>query len=221
MSLGDIPKIPAKYKPRIAKLFQKIKAGEISLEEVGKTVLTATGKVTLDAHGLTIAGEYGRFEIDQRLFDDMEESMLTMLDALPVLLRKKAFLIKKGLEITKLTMGPTGIWRTLPKPADLQDKTLPIVEIVGDPKERQRKKVMNMFNHYLQAPLEEWEEVPVAIKVHRLEEIGTWMGNDWKTAGTMAKAMVPFVRITTKEIMDKLGVTFGPFCDHVLKKCGV
>lgn len=221
MSLGDIPKIPAKYKPRIQKLFNKIKAGETSLEQVLENVLTATGKLTLDASGLTVAGEYGRFEIDARILDDLEQSLTTALEALPVLLRKKAFLIKKGLEITKLTLGPTGIWRTRPKPEDLTNKTLPIVEIVGDLKERQRIKVMNMFNNYLQAPLDEWEEVPTAIKVHRLEEIGTWMGNDWKTAGTLAKALVPFTNLTTKEVLDKLNETFDPFCDHVLKQCGV
>lgn len=221
MSLGDIPKIPPKYKPRVRKLFDKIKAGEISLEKVLEHVVTATGTVTLDSHGLTIAGEYGRFEIDQRILDDMEASLLTMLDALPILLRKKVILIKKGLEVTKLSMGPTGIWRTRPRPEDLTDKSLPIVEIVGDPHESRRKKLMNLFNHYLQAPLEEWEEVTPAIKVHRLEEIGPWMGDDWKTAGTLIQAMVPFVRLTTKEIMDKLGVTFAPFCDHVLKRCGV
>ena len=221
MSLGDIPKIPPQYKPRVRKLFDKIKAGEISLEEVLEHVATATGTITLDAHGLTIAGEYGRFEIDERILDDMEASLLSMLEALPVLLRKKVILIKKGLEITKLSMGPTGIWRTRPRPADLTDKSLPIVEIVGDPKESRRKKLMNLFNQYLRSPLEDWEEVTPAIKVHRLEKIGTWMGDDWKTVGTLIQAMVPFVRLTTKEIMDKLGVTFVPFCDHVLKKCGV
>jgi len=221
MSLGDIPKIPPQYKPRVRKLFDKIKQGETSLEKVGRTVLTAAGSATLDSRGLTIAGEYGRFEIDRRILDDMEASLLTMLDALPVLLRKKVVLIKKGLEVTKLSMGPTGIWRTRPRPEDLTDKTLPIVEIVGDPQESRRKKLMNLFNHYLQTPLEEWEEVTPAIKVHRLEEIGTWMGDDWKTAGTLIQAMVPFVRLTTKEIMDKLGETFAPFCDHVLKRCGV
>lgn len=221
MSLGDIPKIPAKYKPRVRKLFQKIKANEISLEKLGETLLTAMGTVTMDAQGLTIAGAYGRFEIDKRILDDMEQSLTIALEALPVLLRKKQLLIKNGLEVTKLTMGPTGIWRTRPKPEDLKDKSLPIVEIIGDPKERQRKKVMNMFHVYLQSPLEEWEEVPVAIKVHRLEEIGTWMGNDWKTAGTLAKAMVPFTDLTTKEVLDKLNETMDPFCDHVLKQCGV
>ena len=140
---------------------------------------------------------------------------------LPVLLRKKVVLIKRGLEVTKLSMGPTGVWRTRPRAEDLTDKSLPVVEIVGDLRELRRKKLMNLFNHYLQAPLEEWEEVRPAVKVHRLEELGTWMGEDWKTAGTLIQAMVPFVRLTTKEIMDKLGVTFAPFCDHVLKRCGV
>ncbi len=196
MSIADIPRIPPEYEPRMKKLSEKIKAKEITPEEVMVNTLSVLGKVTIDSGGIRITGDYGSFEADERIFRVTRDFLFYLFDLLPRLFGKK-FLIKKGDDFKKVKIG-LGIWKSRASEKDIRNRQLPIVEFVNDPLTKRTK-----------------------VFVHRLEEFAAWIGDDWKDGSILFKLAMPFSDVLIKEFLDKLGEPMGPFCDQMLKRCGV
>ncbi len=196
MATGDIPKIPHEYKLRMKELSAKIKAGEITPEEVRDKALTVLGKVKIDAEGVLIKGDYGRFEVDERIITAAQEFLMYAYELVPKLLGK-AFLIKKGDDFKKIVIG-FGLMSSSASEKDIKNSGLPIVEYVQDPLTEKKK-----------------------IKIHRIEEFAGWLGEDWEGGALMFKLAIPLSDLLTKEVLDKLNDSMEPFCDLVLKECGV
>lgn len=219
MSISDIPQIPREYKPRVQKLYNKIKAKEITVEEITNNILTILGKTTIYSGGIKISGNYGSFEIDSRMLTSGMEASMNLLDILPIFFGKK-FLTKKGNELTLVKIG-FGLKRKPATEKHLKDKSLPIIEYDTETVEADiTKTVMNILSMYLQENTDPEPAHPL-FKIHRLEEFSGWFGKGWKQPVKIYKMSMFFSQLTTKEILDKLGESMAPFCDQVLKKCGV
>ncbi len=196
MALADLPKIPEEYKPRVEKLAAKIRAKEISPEEVQFNVLAVLGKVTIGAEGIKIEGEYGSFEIDERALIAGRDFLLEAYDLLPRFWGRE-FLIKRGNDFRKIRIG-LGLKSSRASEKDINNTELPVVEYFSDPLTQKTK-----------------------MKVHRSEEFAGWLGDDWSGGAIIFKIATPLSELLTKEILDKLNEPMAPFCDQVLEKCGV
>lgn len=212
MALSDIPKIPREYKPRVDKLSEKIRAKEITIEEVLANLLTVLGKVTIDSNGIRTEGDYGSFEVDERGIAAGQGFLLNAYEILPVI-RGKQFLIKRGSDFKKIKIG-LGLKESPATEADIKNPRLPIVEIIDKPANID-------VNSSLQEPASGLETLLPEIKIHRIEEFAGWFGDSWKEASKIFKLSVPVSELLTKEILVKLGEPMAPFCDQVLQKCGV
>lgn len=221
MALGDIPKIPPEYRPRVQKLYDKIKTDEITIEEILTNILTVLGKISIDYNGIKIAGSYGAFEIDSRFVKSAQELLLALYPLWPVALNMR-FLIKRGDKFTKVTFG---FLRSRATKKDINNPKLPVIEFTNpEPDFFQdiRNYALNALSVYLHHNTEP-EPTRQLFKVHRVEEVAGWLGamNGWNGLGKLFKVSVPLFPLITKEVLDELGESMTPFCDHVLKKCGV
>lgn len=196
MSIADIPKIPPEYEPRMQKLSEKIKAKEITLEEVMTNALSVLGRVTIDSGGIRITGDYGSFEADDRIFRVTRDFLFYLFEFLPRFFGKR-LLIKKGDDFKKVTIG-IGIRKSRASEKDIRNRKLPILEFVNDPITKQDR-----------------------IYVHRLEELVAWVGDDWKEGSILFKLAIPLSDVLIKEFLDKQGEPVAPYCDRMLKRCGV
>lgn len=219
MSLGDLPSIPRKYKPRVRKLFEKIQSDEISMEQILTNVFSSIGKVSVNAGGINATGDYGTFGFDKRIIADGREALVNACDLITVVLFK-SFLIKRGEEFTKVFIGP-GLWQTPARPEDIKNKRLPIFEIKKAPEQIFKEKFLNAFHVYLDTPLDKWQPASKDFKIHRMEQLAGWLGNDWGRFGKLLRVIAPMADLSTKEALDKINASMDPLCDQVLTKCGV
>ncbi len=196
MAFADVPKIPEEYKPRVEELTKKIKSKEITINEVASNILEVLGKVTIASNGIRAEGEFGRFEIDERAITATRDTLLYACELLPRFWGKK-FLIQRGDSVRKVKIG-LGLRKSRASAKDLNDQNIPIIEYISDPSTGKNK-----------------------IWIHRIEELAAWVGDDWEKGSILFKMAIPASEFLTKEVLDRLGEYMAPFCDQVLKKCGV
>lgn len=219
MAIGDIPKIPQEYKPRIQKLVKRMKAKEITTEEVLNNILTVLGKVTIDSKGIKIAGDYGSFEIGTIGISSPMNAAISLLDVLPIFIGKK-FITKRGNEITMVKISILGLKKSRASEKDMKNPRLPIVEYNTQNEKKENESIFNILDMYLHEP-QSGAEPASGFRIHRVEEFAGWFGSGWSNMAKLFRVNLPMSQLMTKEILDKLGESMAPFCDQVLRKCGV
>ena len=207
MSLGDIPKIPEQYQPRIEKLKAKLEEGATSRDLVVGHMTAALGRVRMSSQGVKIKGPFGSMELTA---DEFKSLILFMKKALDfgMRFRGRQTLIKKDGEVTLLTVDL--MMKQKPaSPADLANPDLPMIEIL-DPDEIPRG-----------ANVSEPPGIGDRIKIHRIEVLAGWLGDGWDGFARMLDVGVPAIDLTQKATLDRINESFPSLVDDVLERCGV
>ncbi len=225
MAVGDIPKIPRKYHPRLQQLADKLKNHEISKATVEENALSLLGRASINAEGVRVAGEFGAFELDREGLSAIIESMKKSLDIWP-LINGREFLVKQGNQVTRWRLG------RIPKKFeasqnDIDNGSLPVFEIQEpSPSKPLSKNAGPELPIWLKLLMDDPDSshgggtASPPFKIRRIEELMGWL-EDWEQLAQVLYVGLPALPLTQKKRLDKLGETLPAFIDALLKKCGV
>ena len=213
MALGNLPGIPQQYIPRFRQLLQKLNSHDLTFTEISNNIMSALGRVRIDAEGITLAGTFGRTGAGPSELRAMVESILNLIDYLPIL-KDKELLVKKEGNITKIKLGlpvniiPSGVW-------ELEDEKIPVIEIIDG------VKAMASILSYIIGDLDEVIDLQEkGFKIYRFEDMVGWTP-DWQWFAKLINIVVPALSLTTREVTDSVGGPAADLWDDILKRCGV
>ncbi|MCP4625916.1 MAG: hypothetical protein GY850_20755 [bacterium] len=218
MAIGDLPKIPHEYQPRLQQLKAKLGKGELDQADLLNHILVVLGRVRMDMNGIRIRGAFGETGLTADETNALVNTFMKMID-FTWRYRGREILIKKGLQFRKLRLG----LRMKQRPAtaaEVADTDLPIIEWElpegGAPTDT-LKKLGPIDSDGADAASS--RQLP--FKIHRLEALFGWMGDGWEEFARMLEIGLPALHLTQKATLDRIGKSFPAFLNAVLQRCGV
>lgn len=225
MAVGDIPKIPREYYPRLQQLADKLKSNDISTATVEENALSLLGRARITAEGVRIAGDFGAFELDREGLSAIIESMKKALDLWP-LINGREFLVKQGGTVTRWRLGRIPR-KSKATQADIDNSSLPVFEYQeSSPSTASLKKTGPGLPLWLKLLMDNLDSghgsgTPTPpFKIRRIEELMGWI-EDWEQLSQIIYVGIPSLPLTQKKRLDKLGESLPAFIDALLTKCGV
>ncbi len=220
MAIGDIPRIPRQYYPRLQQLGAKLENQEITAAAVQENALHLLGRARISADGICFTGEFGSFVLDREGLEAMIAAMKKALALWPVFHGRELF-VQKGEQVTRWRLGRIPK-KTAATPAEIQNSSLPVViyPLLSEKQEKHRKLPV-----WLSALMDDPDSggfmaASPLFKVVRIEELLGWF-EDWEQLARALAIGIPALPLTQKKRLDKLGESLPAFIDALLTKCGV
>lgn len=225
MAIGDIPKIPREYFPRLQQLTDKLRSREITLYELYANAFATAGRCTVSAEGVTFAGDFGKVALDKEGLTGIVESVKNMAP-LWHMFAGRSFLYQHGDLVLRIRLGNIPLIRRATI-SDVENGPLPAIIFQQpahhDPSSKAAGPGLPYWLKYLSDD-PDWGQgtgVPNPLfKVRRVEEIMGWF-EDWEQLARVMAASLPLVPMSQKKRLDKMGENFPQYMDAFLKKCGV
>ncbi len=211
MSIGDLPKIPDEYRPRIQQLNTKLGKEELTVIELLDHVMTVLGRVRINAEGIQVWGEFGRTGLTGAEFRALMLSMEKGID-FSMRYRGREILIKQGSKINRIRID-FNMKKRPASAAEIADPALPMIEWMPPDANGQ-----DTSDH---GGEEELKNKKIQIKVHRMEALAGWLGDGWEEFARMLEIGLPALALTQKSTMDRIGESVPGLLDAILKRCGV
>lgn len=193
MTLEHFPRLPDEYFPRIEKLVDSIKGGELSVGEVVGGIMKTAGEKMIPL-------------IMKNAGTEIAEMMPQAMSMLPSMMGKELIVKVKDFGDFKLTIGmlPRPV-RVTPVRKDEIDPAMPNIEVVLD-------VVPLLFRGPEGMLIMVSEEM---ITINGMDIISEWANGN--IMNLMAKSMA----LTTKDILEPLQEPFISAADEVLSRYGV
>ncbi|MBN2169659.1 MAG: hypothetical protein JW738_10480 [Actinobacteria bacterium] len=203
MSMGDFPRLPDEMIPRVEKLADKVKAGEVDLKDI-MAQLMGPAMNKLMPTMMRIGGP--------QLATMLPRMMPAAMGMLPVMMGKQLFIKVEGVGYYILKIGMP------PKLIDLVPTTFEEVKAARIPGIYIDLDLIPMFFQGMEGMISMMSADK--IRIYGVEEIMSWGANIPNTGGMM-DMMTPLLGIMTKEVLDSIQEPYEEIGEMVLSAFGV
>jgi hypothetical protein len=218
MAIGDLPKIPTEYYPRLRQVASRIDQGELTPADLRSHILTVLGRVRMGAEGVSVQGVFGQSGLTA---DEMNGAVIAAMKLIDFVKRYRGreLIIKTGSHYQICRVG-LNLKKRPATAVEVADPALPIFEWNGGGESAVVDWLRGLgVNAKPECSAPGQSRRPLTI--HRLEALAEWLGEGWEEYARFLNVLIPALPLTQKGTLDRLGESVPAFLDAVLTRCGV